>query len=553
MRINCLFIPLSLSFFIISSLISCGSKNKPNSNNNPISSLFESKKFDADLLTNQLKDEFKKNSMTLNRDTISEFNTMKAMYAANNNNSFWLSGNGWNEEAKTLLEAIDSLSLDGIDKDNFNISALEKLEKNFSSSSDISAQKLALELELATSLVAIRSGNAMLHGLYKDSTVKEHFNTKDTLDLGKMIVRLKSEDSLKFIFDLLRPNIREYAVLQNKLKELQRIRTNGGWEIINKQKDTTNSNSNKKIISLRKRLFKEIGAPTDTITESSTTDLEAAISKFQYIHDIKITGKIDTFTSNRLALSVNDKIKNIQLNMDRIRWLQRDIPQPYIWVNIPQMELQYLNNDSLEYQMRVVVGRVSRPTPTLDASMSNIVFNPPWSVPETIMKEEIIPGMKRKGASYLTRRGLKAFLGGREVRNLAAITEANFKRYSIQQKPGLNSSLGAVKFNLPNKHAIYLHDTPHREDFAKFYRAYSSGCIRVHHPREFAEFLLKDSNYTKAKIDSLVRNKTTKERPLAKKIPVHIVYITNGLDSLGNFKYLRDIYSYDLALQKSVK
>jgi L,D-transpeptidase YcbB len=105
--------------------------------------------------------------------------------------------------------------------------------------------------------------------------------------------------------------------------------------------------------------------------------------------------------------------------------------------------------------------------------------------------------------------------------------------------------LQVVKFNMPNRHAIYLHDTPHREDFVKNYRAFSSGCVRVHKPREFAEFLLQDTLYTKLKIDSIARTKQTKDVRLKENLDVHIVYLTNGVDSAGNIMYWRDIYAQD--------
>ena len=114
------------------------------------------------------------------------------------------------------------------------------------------------------------------------------------------------------------------------------------------------------------------------------------------------------------------------------------------------------------------------------------------------------------------------------------------------QAPGDRNSLGQVKFNLPNPWSIYLHDTPHKEDFPKFYRAFSSGCIRVHHPKEFAAFLLKDSSqYSRAMIDSICQKRKTIFVPIEKKIDVHIVYLTNALDSTGQVMYLKDIYKWD--------
>ncbi len=165
---------------------------------------------------------------------------------------------------------------------------------------------------------------------------------------------------------------------------------------------------------------------------------------------------------------------------------------------------------------------------------------------KTILKEEVLPGISRRGGSYLRRRGLQATDSRGRVVDASRINASNYKRFSINQKPGLNSALGTVKFNFPNRLSIFLHDTNHRGDFNKKYRAFSSGCIRVHKPREFAEFLLRDTNYTKPKIDSLVKRNQTKSMPMEKRnIYLHIMYQTMSLDSAGNIKHYPDIYKWD--------
>jgi murein L,D-transpeptidase YcbB/YkuD len=270
------------------------------------------------------------------------------------------------------------------------------------------------------------------------------------------------------------------------------------------------------------------------------------LKKFQYLNHCKVTGKMDSTTLNLLNKNIEEKLQSLALNMDRLRWMKHDFPQPYIWVDVPKMELNYVEKDSVQFNMRVVVGRPGRPTTTLDAALENIVLSPPWTVPPTIMKEEVVPGIARRGGSYLLKRGLKAYDRRGRIVNATLINDKNYKRYTIGQAPGYRSSLGEVKFNLPNPWSIYLHDTPHREDFVKFYRAYSSGCIRVQKPKQFAEFLLRDTlEYSYAKIDSICKTRKTVFIPVNRNIAVHIVYLTNALDSTGKVMYLRDIYKWD--------
>jgi murein L,D-transpeptidase YcbB/YkuD len=239
-------------------------------------------------------------------------------------------------------------------------------------------------------------------------------------------------------------------------------------------------------------------------------------------------------------------MQTLAINMERMRWLKHDFPQPYIWVDVPKMELDYIEHDSVQYNMKVVVGTHRRPTTMLDARLENIVLSPPWTVPPVIMKEEIVPGIARRGGSYLSRRGLTAYDRRGRIVNASKINATNYKRYTVGQAPGYSSSLGEVKFNLPNPWSIYLHDTPHREDFVKTQRARSSGCIRVHRPKEFAAFLLQDTlQYSYAKIDSICKLRETVFIELNRDIMVHIVYLTNSLDSTGNVMYLKDIYAWD--------
>lgn len=178
--------------------------------------------------------------------------------------------------------------------------------------------------------------------------------------------------------------------------------------------------------------------------------------------------------------------------------------------------------------------------------MKHVVVSPPWTVPPTILEKDVLPGVLRRGGGYLARKGLKAVDGNGRPVNPSSITLANYKRFSYTQKPGYNSSLGEIKFNMPNSESVYMHDTPHREDFPKANRALSSGCVRVHKPKEFATFVLNDTGkYSYTKIDSMCKERKTKYIPIGKPMQVYFAYLTAGVDSTGRFMYPADIYSWD--------
>jgi murein L,D-transpeptidase YcbB/YkuD len=184
--------------------------------------------------------------------------------------------------------------------------------------------------------------------------------------------------------------------------------------------------------------------------------------------------------------------------------------------------------------------------------MANVVFSPPWGVPPTILKNDVLPGITKRGGSYLAKKGLKAYdRKGKQV-NASAINSKNYRSYTFRQPPGARNALGEVKFNLPNKWDIYLHDTPHREDFPKRYRAKSSGCVRVERPKDFAKFILAElegKNFTPEIIDSIIETRHTRFEQLSKKIPVHIIYLTAFEDSNNqHLRLLGDIYHRDAKL-----
>jgi murein L,D-transpeptidase YcbB/YkuD len=182
--------------------------------------------------------------------------------------------------------------------------------------------------------------------------------------------------------------------------------------------------------------------------------------------------------------------------------------------------------------------------------MAQVVINPSWGVPPTILKNDVLPGIQKSGSQYMAKKGLKAYdKDGRQV-NVATINARNYRRYNYKQAPGHDNSLGYVKFNMPNKWDIYLHDTPHREDFAKRERALSSGCIRVHNPMEMAQYILATiegkQQYTAGKLDSMTSTRRTRWEPLKHKIPVCITYLTAFPDTTAtHIRFVRDVYRRD--------
>lgn len=285
--------------------------------------------------------------------------------------------------------------------------------------------------------------------------------------------------------------------------------------------------------------------PADTAAKRSL------IATYQHYYGILPTGKADKATIASMARQPEEMVQLIDANLERLRWMPIAFSEDYILVNVPLMEL-FLRRDGKDVMhMNVVVGKLARQTPSLNADLAHVVFNPPWGVPPTILKNDVIPGLERSGTAYLQRKDLQVFdLKGNRV-DPSVVNAANYKKYVFRQPPGDDNALGYVKFNMPNRWNIYLHDTPHREDFDKPGRAKSSGCVRVQQPQEMAMYILNEiekRNFTQSRVDTIISTEKTKYEKIKHHLPVHIVYLTAFEGEGKDIRFIQDIYGRDAKL-----
>jgi len=464
------------------------------------------------------------------------------LYKGDNPKPIWINGDGVSAKGMQLLSELKNIDDDGLKPKDYLFDSLNNIQAQIKSKS-VGERKLAV-FELMMSYAFERAGKHLLMGKLVPLKLNEEWqNTNDSIwDADSSFIRLENE-SVSAIYESLRPAHPWYK----RFREVNRALKELGTATVDFSDIPANIQIGDSALSipvLRRTLKQLVGRPFEVTSDKWDSNIEGAIKAYQKKNDLAESGKFDSQSRSSLIEKVDVKKVRLALNMERLRWLKKDFYEEFIWVNIPQMMVEYFEQDSVTFSMRSVVGRLSRKTPTLDSRMTNIVFNPPWYIPPTIMKEEIVPGIARRGGSYLTRRGLVATRGGRKV-NPSRINKGNYMNYAVMQKPGRNSALGSVKFNFPNFEAIFLHDTNHRGDFGRKYRAKSSGCIRVQHPRDFAEFMLRDSTYSLPKIDKIIKRKNTQSVKVKRDIGVHIVYLTNAVDSQGNVVQVNDLYKWD--------
>lgn len=261
--------------------------------------------------------------------------------------------------------------------------------------------------------------------------------------------------------------------------------------------------------------------------------LVAAVKEFQARHGLAADGIVGPPTRAALAIPVGDRVKQLAANLERLRWFPGELGTRYVAVNVPSFELVVVENGSTVLKMPVVVGRRDRRTPLLSTRITELVFNPSWTVPPTILRADFLPKMRRN-ASYASRRGLQVVGGS-----------------TLRQPPGPRNPLGRVKFLMPNGHAIYLHDTTAKGLMRQPSRALSSGCVRLGDALGLANHLLSDDpRWTPATRKRFLAGWTTRYLALREPVPVYLEYQTAWRDDAGDIQFRDDLYGRDAALSK---
>jgi murein L,D-transpeptidase YcbB/YkuD len=314
--------------------------------------------------------------------------------------------------------------------------------------------------------------------------------------------------------------------------------------------------ANPDIKKIRQRLYfwgdLDIFKSKDGTGDTYDTGMMESVKLFQARNGLQPDGILDIATIDALNNSPQDLVRQVSVNMERLRWLPDTTLKEVILVNIANFSMDYIRKTDTLLHSNAIVGKTYRKTPVFNAPMSYLVFSPTWTVPSTILKNDVLPSV-RKDINYLATKKMRILdYSGREISptdiNWKSVDSQNFK-YMIRQDPGKENALGRVKFMFPNKHNVYIHDTPSRMLFYKEDRALSSGCIRIQQPFELAKLLLEDQPlWTDDLIKEALAGNKEQSVSLTRKIPVVIIYLTFWTNSKGEAQVRKDIYSRDQEL-----
>lgn len=485
-------------------------------------------------------------------------------YALNGYTTKWLGEYAPNPFYQKFAELVADASGYGLVSEDYSVTDLTaKLEELYSRKPLDTAALIDLDIQiseklflLTTHLAEGKVRNAGNTNAVWIREIKPEDNTSDVYILAKVL----EPEQLITAVNSLQPAYEQYNKLQQALKLYQVLEGSEPKEFpLNIAASKIKPDERNQVIPLiRKKLLltdlKAYTLPVDSVTGQPDSlrydaQLVSAIKWFQERHGLEPDGIIGEKTVRFLNQSLRDKVNIIALNMDRFRWLPQDAyGDNYITVNIPEYKLRMFENGKEAFDMRVIVGAPNKPTPVFNDVVHYIIFSPTWTVPTSIIKEEIIPRLQ-KDSLYYTEKNY-AFYKNEETIDPSAEAwkdgSINPYKYRIVQQPGPENSLGLVKFGMPNKMNIYLHDTPNHRLFKKSYRALSHGCVRLDEPARFAEYLLRDQRgWTKETVQKAMRAGTPSTIHLRKKYPVHIEYRTAWVDENGLVNFREDIYGHD--------
>ena len=525
--------------------------------------------------------------------------SLENYYVTNNFKPFWIDENGIKNIGLSLVERIKN---DPVFKPNTSkifrlnevinsINTLNKSNENYIENL-VKIDFMLTELFdryatfLSNGFVDWNIFEEKLAELEKEKEIKAHWekftlNKNPKLLIKKVIETNDLSGVLKEI-DFNYPNVEKLILA---IDELEKIVANGGYTKIPEFKPLRLGDVSEVLPILRKRLFQSndlnkqcensdnqnLVINNNYPPEQATVieelkkncenifdeNLKNAIISFQKKHGLYADGIVGLQTQRFLNISAERKISIIRLNLERMRWLPRNLGEKYLVINVPEYRLRMYENNDIKLNMAVIVGDTKFPTPIFSDKMSYVVLNPNWNIPESIAKNELIPKLL-KNPNYLADNGIDIYAGwngavekvdSKEVLDSAILQDVeNLSNFRFSQTSNKDNPLGKMKFMFPNKHSVYIHDTPGKSLFTYARRAFSHGCIRLSKPEELLSTIAsEDKNLDINKANEILANATVTEKSIGldKKIPIHIIYLTSWVDENDVLQFREDIYNFD--------
>ena len=469
----------------------------------------------------------------------------------------WVDGYGLNERAlASLRDVLQRADEFGLDPRDYSLNE----ENPAQLSSDQTPERLA-NAELRTSLVAISYATHAQSGRVAPTSIDSEFlDLKPAKPAPKAILANLAGAGINLpdVLEGYHPTHPQFRALTEKLHETRNATKTGSIPVRLPDGPSLGPNTyHPQVAILRERLSvaPPSDAPRGNPAEYFDEALAEAVLVFQETKGLKPDGIVGQRTREALNEgTIPVSVNTILSNMERWRWMPREFGQRYVFINVPEYKFRFVSGGKVIHEERIVTGSPKHPTPLFTDVMETVVFNPYWNVPKSILVNEIIPAARRS-PDYLYRNDLEViWLGQRSVDPYRVDWHyVNPDKLTLRQRPGNQNALGRVKFLFPNRHAVYMHDTPSKHLFNRPVRAYSHGCMRIRNPLEFAKLLLQDQGWSAERIQNTLQIAHDEHVRLDQKVPVYISYFTAWVDDNGEMHGYRDIYGHDSSVRIALK
>jgi len=456
--------------------------------------------------------------------------TVEAFYVSRGFAPLWIENGSGNDRAKAAIAHLGKADADGLDPADYPAPDF----KAASTPEALADSELKLTATVLTYARHAQAGRMHFSRVSADISY-----TPVAPEIADVLAKVAETKNVGDALDSYNPQQPGYKALKAKLAEVRARTGETGPARLASGPVVKVGMQDPRVPPLRERLAVTAQADDTTFDKS----LSEAVKKYQQSHDLPPSGTLTNATIDLLNGPRRDRDADIILvNMERWRWMPRDLGKVYVMVNIPGYTLRVVRDNSLVWNTRVVVGQPSKPTPLISAAMQYITVNPTWNVPPSIIQNEYLPALQQDPQA-LDRIGLK-------------VEHNRDGTIHIFQPPGDANALGRIRFNFPNKFLVYQHDTPDKHLFAKDKRAFSHGCMRVQDPIKYAEVLLSialpKEGYTQERIRRMFGS-SEQNINFPQFIPVHITYQTAYVDDAGKLVVLEDVYGRDARMLSVLK
>ena len=471
-------------------------------------------------------------------------------YITRNYQPVWTLNNAVTPEAKQVIQILANSYQDGLNPTDFHITQLELLLSQITNTlkqNQIPHPQLLADFDTTLSDAYLIYSKQMAFG--KVDTYKYYPDwkvAKRSLNIETLFVNAAKNNELVKNLHNLTPSYPGYAKLKAQLSKYQQIAQDGGWKIIPQGTVLRNGSKGSRVVLLANRLAKTDDSELANANDFDNT-MKLAVKKFQSENNLKVTGVVDTNTLQSLNIPVTTRIKQIQFNLDRMRWLPSELGNPYLIVNIPNYSLSIIRDGQVQLYMPVIVGGGGdNKTCVVNSEINNLELNPYWGIPFRIATKEYLKKIQ-ESSDYLGEHNIRVFTkNNQEVDpntiNWQKMNADNFN-YFLRQDPGKKNALGKVKFLFNNDCGIYLHDTSNPKLFAKYSRSLSHGCVRVGEPIALADYLIEsNANWSTKGLETAIATGKHRWVKITQPLPIHIVYLTAWVDNQNNLQFRKDIY-----------